>query len=43
MLNLSVLRELDTTGLGTLLYPLAKLRKSGGNLAIFNMQPSHIC
>ena len=40
--NLSDLRELDTTGLGTLLFALAKLRKAGGNLAIFNVKPSHI-
>jgi anti-sigma B factor antagonist len=34
--------EVDTTGLGTLLFALAKLRKAGGNLAIFNMKPFHI-
>jgi anti-sigma B factor antagonist len=41
-LNLSDLRKLDTTGLGTLLFALAKLRKAGGNLAIFNVRPAHI-
>jgi anti-sigma B factor antagonist len=41
-LNLSDLRKLDTTGLGTLLFALAKLRKAGGNLAIFNVKPVHI-
>lgn len=41
-LNLSDLHKLDTTGLGTLLFALAKLRKAGGNLAIFNIRPSHI-
>jgi anti-sigma B factor antagonist len=41
-LNLSDLRKLDTTGLGTLLFALAKLRKAGGNLAIFNVKPAHI-
>ena len=41
-LNLSDLRKLDTTGLGTLLFALAKLRKAGGNLAIFNMKSTHI-
>jgi len=41
-LNLSDLHKLDTTGLGTLLFALAKLRKAGGNLAIFNIKPSHI-
>jgi anti-sigma B factor antagonist len=41
-LNLSDLHKLDTTGLGTLLYTLAKLRKAGGNLSVFNLKPSHI-
>jgi anti-sigma B factor antagonist len=41
-LNLGELSKLDTTGLGTLLFALAKLRKAGGNLAIFNLKPSHI-
>jgi anti-sigma B factor antagonist len=41
VLNLSGLRELDSTGLGTLLLALAELRKAGGNLAVFNMSPSH--
>ena len=41
-LNLGDLRKLDTTGLGTLLSALATLRKAGGNLAIFNVQPTHI-
>lgn len=41
-LNLSDLHKLDTTGLGTLLFALAKLRKAGGNLAVFNLKPSHI-
>jgi anti-sigma B factor antagonist len=42
VLNLSDLHKLDTTSLGTLLFALAKLRKAGENLAIFNMNPSHI-
>jgi anti-sigma B factor antagonist len=42
VLNLSDLHKLDTAGLGTLLFALAKLRKAGGNLALFNMRPSHI-
>jgi anti-sigma B factor antagonist len=42
VLNLSDLHKLDTTGLGTLLFALAKLRKAGGSLAIYNMKPSHI-
>jgi anti-sigma B factor antagonist len=41
-LNLGDLRTLDTTGLGTLLFALAKLRKAGGALAVFNIQPAHI-
>jgi anti-sigma B factor antagonist len=41
-LNLGNLHKLDTTGLGTLLFALAKLRKAGGNLAVFNLKPSHI-
>jgi anti-sigma B factor antagonist len=41
-LNLADLRILDTTGLGTLLFALAKLRKAGGSLALFNIKPSHI-
>jgi anti-sigma B factor antagonist len=41
-LNLGDLRKLDTTGLGTLLFALAKLRKAGGNLAIFDVKPAHI-
>lgn len=41
-LNLADLRELDTIGLGTLLFALAKLRKAGGALAIFNIKPAHI-
>ena len=41
-LNLGDLRKLDTTGLGTLLFALAKLRKAGGDLAIFNVKPAHI-
>jgi anti-sigma B factor antagonist len=35
VLNLSDLRKLDTTSLGTLFFAAAKLRKAGGNLAIF--------
>jgi anti-sigma B factor antagonist len=40
--NLSGLAKLDTTGLGTLLFAHEKLREAGGNLAIFNMNRSHI-
>jgi anti-sigma B factor antagonist len=41
-LNLADLRELDTIGLGTLLFALAKLRKAGGTLVVFNIKPAHI-
>jgi anti-sigma B factor antagonist len=36
------LRKLDTTGLGTLLFALAKLRKASGKLAIFGLRTTHI-
>jgi anti-sigma B factor antagonist len=42
VLNLSDLRELDTTGVGTLFFALAKLRKAGGKLALLNMKPSQM-
>jgi anti-sigma B factor antagonist len=41
-LNLDDLRELDPTGLATLLFAREQLRKAGGNLAIFNLHQSHI-
>ena len=41
-LNFSDLRKLDTTGLGTLLFALAKLQKAGGKLAVFGLKTSHI-
>jgi anti-sigma B factor antagonist len=41
-LNCSNLRKLDTTGLGTLLFALAKLRKASGKLAIFGLRTTHI-
>ena len=42
VLNLNDVSEMDTTGLGTLLFALAKLRKAGGDLALVNLKPSHI-
>ena len=42
VLNLNDVSEIDTTGLGTLLFALAKLRKAGGGLALVNLMPSHI-
>jgi anti-sigma B factor antagonist len=41
-LNLDDLRELDSTGLGTLLFAREQLRKAGGNLSIFNLHQSHL-
>jgi len=41
-LNHDDLRELDSTGLATLLFAREQLRKSGGNLALFNLHQSHI-
>ena len=41
-LNFNDLHKLDTTGLGTLLFALAKLRKTGGKLAIFELKAAHI-
>ena len=41
-LNFSDLSKLDTTGIGTLLFALAKLRKAGGNLAIFELKTTHM-
>jgi anti-sigma B factor antagonist len=42
VLNLSRLSKLDTTGLGTLLFATEELKKAGGKLAVFNLNPSHI-
>ena len=41
-LNLGGVSEIDTTGLGTLLFVLIKLRKVGGRLALFNLNPKHL-
>jgi anti-anti-sigma factor len=42
VLNLNDVSEIDTTGLGTLTFALAKLRKAGGDLALVKLKPSHI-
>ena len=42
VLNLNDVGEIDTTGLGTLLFALAKLQKAGGGLALVNLKPTHI-
>lgn len=41
-LNLDDLRKLDATGLGTLLFASAELRKAGGKLAIFGLKANHV-
>ena len=41
-MNLDHVSEIDTTGLGTLLFALAKLQKAGGGLALVNLKPTHI-
>jgi anti-sigma B factor antagonist len=42
ILNLTNLRQLDQTGMGTLLSARTRLREAGGNLAVFIVKPSHI-
>src|SRR5271166_1278206 len=42
VLNLNDVSEIDTTGLGELLFAVAKLRKAGGGLALVNLKPTHI-
>ena len=42
ILNLSDVSEIDTTGLGTLAFALAKMLKVGGALALVNLKPSHM-
>jgi len=42
VLNLDGVGEIDTYGLGTMLFALAKLQKAGGGLALVNLKPLHI-
>ena len=42
VLNLDGVTEIDTTGLGTLVFCSLKLRKAGGRMALINLSPSHI-
>jgi anti-sigma B factor antagonist len=42
ILNLKDVTEIDSTGLGTLVFGLARLRKSGGRLALVNLNRSHL-
>jgi anti-sigma B factor antagonist len=41
-LNLKHVSYLDSTGLGTLVFALARLRKAGGRLALFNLNRAHL-
>jgi anti-sigma B factor antagonist len=42
VLNLQDVSEIDSTGLGTLVFGLARLRRSGGGLALVNLNRSHL-
>jgi anti-sigma B factor antagonist len=42
VLNLKDVTHIDSTGLGTLVFGLARLRKSGGRLALVNVNRSHL-
>jgi anti-sigma B factor antagonist len=42
ILNLEHVSEIDSTGLGTLVFGLARLRKAGGRLALVNLDRSHL-
>lgn len=42
LLNLKEVSDIDSTGLGTLVFGLARLRKSGGRLALVNLNPAHL-
>ena len=42
VLNLKDVTHIDSTGLGTLVFGLAKLRKAGGRLALVNVNRSHL-
>jgi anti-sigma B factor antagonist len=42
ILNLKDVTEIDSTGLGTLVFGLARLRKAGGRLALVNLNQAHL-
>ena len=42
VLNLKDVSHIDSTGLGTLVFGLARLRKAGGGLALVNLNRSHL-
>jgi anti-sigma B factor antagonist len=41
ILNFKEVSAIDSTGLGLLVFALARLRKAGGRLALENINPSH--
>jgi anti-sigma B factor antagonist len=42
ILNLKDVSDIDSTGLGTLVFGLARLHKAGGRLALVNLNRSHL-
>jgi anti-sigma B factor antagonist len=42
VLNLKNVTHIDSTGLGTLVFGLARLRKSGGGLALLDVNKAHL-
>ena len=42
VLNLAGVTDIDTTGLGTLLFAMAVLRGAGGGLALASLHPAHM-
>jgi len=42
VLNLTDVGHIDSTGLGTLVFGLAKLRKAGGRLVLLHVNKSHL-
>ncbi|SPE35469.1 Anti-sigma factor antagonist [Candidatus Sulfopaludibacter sp. SbA6] len=42
VLNLKDVSHIDSTGLGTLVFGLARLRKAGGRLALLNVNRPHL-
>ena len=42
ILNLKEVTDIDSTGLGTLVFGLARLRKAGGRLALLNVNRTHL-
>ena len=42
VLNLKEVTHIDSTGLGTLVFGLARLRKAGGRLALLNLNRAHL-